>query len=80
MAYLTNTLLRNEECFKYAAEQSGMDVEFHMHPIPKDPYDPEDEFYHPETMEGLYGSVYTNQPNEDHSAFWEAWDKYDGSN
>jgi hypothetical protein len=78
MGYLTNTSLEDKDRCKYAAEKSGMNVEFRDHPIPKDYSDPDDEFYRPQELEGAYGSVYTNEGFVDHSKFWRAWDEYIG--
>jgi hypothetical protein len=77
MGYLTNTCLSNKSSCEYAAKKSGMDVEFRDYPIPKDYPDLEDEYYHPEGMFGVYGSVYTNEGFADHSPFWRAWEEYE---
>lgn len=76
MGYLTNTELTNKERCEYAAKKSGMNVEFREHPIPKDFTDPDDERYFPETLLGVYGSVFTNEGCVDHSEFWASWDEY----
>jgi hypothetical protein len=78
MGYLANTRLENKDRCEYASKASGMNVEFRNHPMPKDYSDPDDEFYHPESMAGVYGSVYTNEGFVDHSKFWRCWDEYQG--
>jgi len=76
--YLTNTDLKNEDRCKYAAKQSGLNVRFRRHPMPKDPFDPEMENYFPEKFYGVYGSVYTNEnPNVCHGVFWDYWYAWD---
>lgn len=77
MTYLINTNLSNQFRCKYAAEKSGLKVEFRKHPMPKDFSDPDQELYVPEALIGVYGSIYTNEDcNTDHSLFWDMWDKY----
>lgn len=78
MTYLTNTNLKNKERCEYAAEKSGMNVEFRNHPMPKDYSDPQYDNYEPEQLWGEYGSLYTNEGPVDHSVFWRAWDEYKG--
>jgi len=75
--YLTNIVLNDEDRCKYASEKSGLDVVFLPHPMPKDYSDPDDDHYHPDTLFGVYGSVYTNEHSDmDHSEFWKYWDEY----
>lgn len=75
--YLTNTDLNEEDRCKYASEESGFDVVFLPHPMPKDYSDPDDDNYHPDALWGVCGSVYTNEPlGKDHSEFWECWYEY----
>lgn len=80
MGYLTNVPLTCETRCEYAANESGMNVEFRTHPMPKNPSEPEDEFYFPESLEGSYGSIYTNEGYVDHSSFWKAWEEYNENN
>lgn len=78
--YLTNTELKNKARCEYAAQQSGMKVEFRDYPMPAEPDDMDDDgvgCYNPDSLRGVYGSVYTHQPFEDHSTFWRAWDNFD---
>lgn len=79
MGYLSNVSITCEEQCEYAAKESGMNVEFRTHPIPKDPHNPDDKFYFPESLEGICGSIYTNEGYVDHSSFWKAWDEYEKS-
>jgi len=77
MRYLTNTKLSNKARCMYAARVSGMKVEFRDHPMPKNPYDWDDEFYHPDGLMGEYGSLFTHEPDHvDHAPFWNAWAEY----
>jgi hypothetical protein len=78
MRYLTNIRLEDKERCEHAARESGMRVEFRNHPMPKDYSDPDDEYYHPDSMVGGYGSIYTHEGFVDHSKFWRAWDEYSG--
>ena len=59
--YLTNTSIKNEARCLFAAEKSGLNVEFLGHPMPKDYSDLDQEYYFPEALIGQYGSLYTNE-------------------
>jgi len=80
MGYLTNTSLKNQPRCEYASLKSGMNVEFRHHPMPVNLFDPDSEYYHPESLAGSYGSVYTHEGFVDHSPFWRAWDEFQGEN
>lgn len=74
--YLTNTALSNKERCIQAAQRSGMPITFEDQPMPHDTTDPDDEYYHPETMVGEYGCIVLNSVKmRDCTAFWREWEK-----
>lgn len=77
--YLSNMNLSDKTLIEQAAKNTGFNVEFHDHPMPKtneDWLDDDFQYYNPEALMGLYGSVYSNEAaDRDHGPFWNEVDR-----